>query len=441
MEQDINNKIDNGLLNHNKKSLTSFKKFKDSRTAISLMAIFVLIIVFFGGMVIGLNRQINFEQDNLDNPKIGQVLNTDVLPEYLSKDVNFKIFWKVWDIVKGKYIDRDKITETQLFYGALKGTVAALSDPYSVFLPPEDTKKFDEELAGKFEGIGAEIGIKNDRLTIIAPLPESPAEKANLKPLDEVMAIDDLDTTGISLDEAVKLIRGEKGTQVTLSIRRKSEDTLLKIIITREEIKVISVRFNMKDENVAYLQITNFNSDTTSVFSEKVNELLTKSPKGIILDLRNNPGGYLNGAVDIAGYWVENGQLVVKEDFNNPELNQEYLSQGRAQLKNIPTVVLVNQGSASASEIVAGALQDYKLATIVGMQTFGKGSVQELEKLSDGSSIKLTIARWLTPDGRLIDKDGINPDIEIDLTKDDYNANRDPQLEKALEIIKNPKPE
>lgn len=394
----------------------------------------LIIISLFVGIVIGLNKQIGSTTDQNNGQTLGRVLNTDTLPDYLTKDVNFKVFWKVWDIIKNKYIGRDTITDAQLFYGALKGTVEALEDPYSVFLNPKSSKEFSQELEGKFEGIGAEIGIRKERLTIIAPLPDSPAAKAGLKSLDKITAIDDIDTTDLSLDEAIQLIRGNKGTPVTLTVQREGQTDLLKITIVRDTIKINSVSLEYKD-NIAYLKISNFNSDTGGLFLESANDILSKSPKGIILDLRNNPGGYLDTAVELSGYWVPSGETVVKEEMSNAELNQEYRSHGNAQLKNFKTVVLINGGSASASEIMAGALQDWQLAKVVGINSFGKGSVQELEQLSDGSSLKITIARWLTPQGRLIEENGITPDIEVELTEEDYNNNRDPQLDKAKEII------
>ena len=420
--------------NNKQLSPTTYKQKPRTKVIIFGLIAILIIISFFIGIVVGLNKQILDITDNGQLSKFGRVLNTDSLPDYLTKDVNFKIFWKVWDIIRNKYIDRDSITDAQLFYGALKGSVAALEDPYSVFLNPQTSKEFSDELQGKFEGIGAEIDIKDNRLTIIAPLPDSPAEKAGIKPLDKVVAVDNIDTTGMSLYEAVKLIRGDKGTEVTLTITRDEGKELHKITITRDTIKIISVRYEDK-KGIAYIKVTNFNSDTNSLFLETVNKVIKSSPKGIVLDLRNNPGGYLDIAVQLAGYWVEKGKVVVKEEFNEPGLNQEYLSSGQAQLKNYKTVILVNGGSASASEIVSGALQDYNLAQIVGTQTFGKGSVQELEKLSDGSSIKITVARWLTPQGRLIEGNGIAPDIEIELTEEDYDNEKDPQLNKAIELI------
>ncbi|PIT90390.1 MAG: S41 family peptidase [Candidatus Komeilibacteria bacterium CG10_big_fil_rev_8_21_14_0_10_41_13] len=402
--------------------------------------IVLMVICFFIGMAIGLNRQIDDSLSQGSGSNVGRVLNTDSLPDYLAKDVNFKIFWKAWDIVKNKYIDRDKVTDAQLFYGALRGSLAALEDPYSVFLNPESSKEFSEELEGKFEGIGAEIGIRDKRLTIIAPLPDSPAEKGGLKSLDRILAIDGIDTTGMSLDEAVKLIRGDKGTEVVLTISHSGNEDINDVSIVRDTIRVKSVSYEDKD-GIAYIKVSNFNADTSGLFVEAVNQAIQLNPKGLIIDLRSNPGGYLETAVNLASYWLPRGEVVVKEEFNDPSLNHNYLSTGSAQLKDIKTVILVNVGSASASEILAGALQDYGLATIVGTQTFGKGSVQELEKLSDGSSIKITIARWLTPQGRLIEQNGITPDVEIDLTEEDWNEGRDPQLDKAIEIINNPEAE
>ncbi len=403
---------------------------------IYIIVIIIIIITFFIGIVVGLNKQISDINGLGDVSSTGRVLNTDSLPDYLTKDVNFKIFWKVWDIIKNKYVDRDQITDAQLFYGALRGAVASLNDPYSIFLNPEGSKEFNDELNGKFEGIGAEIGMRNDILTIISPLQDSPAEKAGLKSLDKIMEIDGINTIGMSLDQAVNLIRGDKGTEVILTIARDGVNEFKKITVIRDTIKIKSVTLQDK-EGYSYIKVTNFNSDTSSAFFDIVNQVIQQSPKGIILDLRNNPGGFLDTAIDLSGYWVPKEEIVVKEEFNDPDLNQNFFSSGNAQLKEFNTVILVNQGSASASEIVSGALQDHELATIVGETTFGKGSVQELEKLSDGSSIKITISRWVTPFGRTIDKNGIIPDIEIELTQENYDNGEDPQLDKALEILNN----
>ena len=331
------------------------------------------------------------------------------------------------------FVDKDKISDKKLFYGALHGMVASIGDPYTVFMDPKIAKEFNEDLAGAFEGIGAEIGIKKDVLTIIAPLPGMPAEKAGLMAGDKVLAIDGETTAGILIDEAVNRIRGESGTEVVLSITRDGGKTIEDISVIRGKITVSSVRTNARDDNIFVITITNFNDDTKSLFDKAVHEAIEKNPRGIILDLRNNPGGYLDTAIEVASEWVEEGD-VVSEKYTDENII-EHLARGRARLKGFPTVVLVNQGSASASEIVAGALQDYKIAAIIGKTTFGKGSVQTLNKFNDGSSIKVTVAKWLTPSGRSINDEGIEPDETIDLTVEDFTNDIDPQMDRAIEIL------
>ncbi len=400
---------------------------------------FVLILLlmsasFFGGISVVTDDTIEgLAQET--TVYVGKVLGkyNETDDGLLTQDIDFDLFWEVWDQLEKKYVDHDEVTEKQLFYGALKGLTSAVGDPYTVFMDPVISKEFRDDLAGTFEGIGAEIGIKNDILTIVAPLPDMPAEKSGLLAGDQVYAIDGDSTMGISIDEAVNKIRGEKGTPVVLTIYRDDFDVPEEIEITRGKITVSSVRTTLRDDNIFVVKITNFNEDTKSKFDLAIAEIIKSEPLGIIIDLRNNPGGYLDTAIEMASEWVEDGTIVV-EQFSE-DRKSDYLARGRARLKDYNTVVLVNQGSASASEIVAGALQDTAEAKIVGKQTFGKGSVQTLETLSDGSSLKITVAKWLTPKGRSINDEGIAPDIQIDLTLDDYNANVDPQLEKAVEIL------
>jgi len=352
-----------------------------------------------------------------------------------SDDVfDFNLYWEVWDSLKQNHVDKNKIKNKDLFYGSLKGMAAAVNDPYTVFMDPTDAKEFADDLAGTFEGIGAEVGMRNDTITIIAPLDGMPAQKAGLRAGDKVYAIDGKSTIGLTVDEAVKAIRGKKGTQVKLTILRGSGAKVQDISITRDTIIVKSVKTEMRSDGIFVIKVTNFNDDTLNLFNVAVSEALLKSPKGIILDLRNNPGGYLDTAVAMASEWVEAGP-VVAEQFSDNKRN-EYPSNGRARLKNIPTVVLVNGGSASASEIVAGALRDYKKATLVGEQTYGKGSVQSLQDLSDGSALKITIAKWLTPAGDAINEKGIAPSVVIKLEQKDVDKNVDPQMNKALELLK-----
>lgn len=362
----------------------------------------------------------------------GRVQNADQAPpEYLSRDVDFGLYWRVWNLLKDRYLKRP-VSDTQLFYGSLEGMVEALGDPYTVFLDPETTTQFTDELAGKFEGIGAEIGIKDDFLTIIAPLPDTPASRAGLAAGDHIVRIDSVETEGMAVEEAVTRIRGPRGTAVMLSIFREGFTEPRDFTITRDEITVKSVRFEVRDDGVAVIRIFQFGEDTAADFEQAIFNILTKDPRGIILDLRNNPGGFLDAAVEVAGEWVPRSSLVVTEQ---NESRIEFRSEGSARLKEIPTVVLVNGGSASASEILAGALQDYKYATVIGTQTFGKGSVQDFQIFDDGSAVKFTVAEWLTPLGRSITAVGIMPDETIELTEEDLEARRDPQLDRAVELL------
>ncbi len=402
--------------------------------------IIILIIIsasFYGGMIFSKKSEIDERLVNKETVFVGDVLNKyeDYKKENASSDVDFDLFWEVWDAIKEKYADADELKDKEMFYGALRGLAASTGDPYTVFMNPVISKEFSDDLKGTFEGIGAEIGIKGNVLTIIAPLTDMPAQKEGLRSGDKVLKINNEDTTGITLDEAVNKIRGPKGTEVTLNIWRESFEEPKDFTITRGKIIVKSVKWEMKNDDIMLIEISHFNSDTKELFSRAVQDVVKEEPQGIILDLRNNPGGYLQTAIDVASEWIEN-EIVVVEEFSEDNKN-EYLSRGRARLKDYPTVILVNQGSASASEIVAGALQDYEKAEIVGMQTFGKGSVQELVELSNGSSIKITVAKWLTPEGTNISEEGIAPDEELELTKEDYENNLDPQMDKAVEILIN----
>lgn len=410
----------------------NFKIAEKYKFILKYTTVYIVVVLmlgsFLGGLAIGGREGRKEAKKEVFG---GAVLDKEKLPEYLSKDVDFNLFWEVWSLVQKNYVHQP-VADTKLFYGALSGLVSALDDPYSVFFDPETAEKFQQELEGTFSGIGAELGIKEKQLTIIAPLPDTPAARAGLKAGDKIFAIDGKETTEMALDYAVSLIRGPEGTLVTLTIWREGFERPQDFKITRGKIEIASVKWEMRGD-IAYIEINHFNEDTSGRFNQAVNELITKNPKGLILDLRNNPGGFLSTAVEIAGEWIEKNVVVI-EQRDDGEKNEEK-SDGLARLQGLKTVVLVNEGSASASEIVAGALQDYEKATLVGKKTFGKGSVQNLEPLSDGSAVKITVAEWLTPKGRHIDKEGIMPDVEVDLTEDDYSANRDPQLDKAIEIL------
>ena len=314
--------------------------------------------------------------------------------------------------------------------------VRGLDDPYSVFLKPDLAKKFREDMRGSFEGVGMEIGIKNKQLTVIAPLPDTPAEKAGLRAGDEIYAVDGEPTSGMPIDMAVSLIRGEKGTPVTLTIWRDSWGEFRDIEIIRDTIQIKTVSFKQQTPQIAYFKIAHFSEGTLNEFKEAVQKIDKSNLRGIILDLRSNPGGYLETAVEIAGWWVEKGKKrIVVSSRNNIHQERVYKTEGKGDFANLKTVVLIDNGSASGSEILAGALQDWEKATLIGETTFGKGSVQILNPLPDGSALKLTVAYWYTPKGRSIRKEGINPDIEVPFTEEDYKKGRDPQLEKAIEIL------
>ena len=400
-----------------------------------IIAIVAAIALFVTGFFIGKGKtEIIVVNEKGEPTKSGEVvINRSQVKEYLSKDVDFDLFLTVWDMLTERYVDHDDISPTKLFYGALEGLVASLDDPYSVFLTPKISEEFVESLNGRFEGIGAEIAIKNNILTVVNPLNGSPAKAAGLKAKDLIVEIDSVSTEDMRLDEAVSRIRGEKGTEVVLTVVRGGEDDRLDIGIIRDTIKVESVSWEMKDENIAYIEMTNFNQDTTDLFREIQKEVVKENPRGLVFDLRNNSGGFLQTAVDVVSAWEHNKLVVAEKGVNGQQ--KQYFSNGQALLAGIPTVVLINGGSASASEIVAGALQDYASAYLIGEQSFGKGSVQVLEDFQDGSSLKFTIARWFTPNDRSIDKEGIEPDEVVELTEEDFNNDEDPQLDKALEYL------
>ncbi|MEI7620060.1 MAG: S41 family peptidase [Candidatus Falkowbacteria bacterium] len=348
-------------------------------------------------------------------------------------DIDYNLYWKVWNTLKEQYVDKGKLDDQTLFYGALKGLVAATGDPYTVFMDPKENKQFEDDLAGTFEGIGAEIGIRDEVVTIISPLNDMPAAKAGLKAGDQIFAINGTSTANMTVDEAVRQIRGAKDTTVTLTIFRTGEKNTKDYTITRGIIVVKSIKTEMRSDGIYVISVSAFNNDTWGLFKSAVEDVLVKKPKGLVLDLRNNPGGYLDTAVDMSSEWVEEGPVVI-EKFSEDKQNK-YLTTGSAKLKDIPTVVLINKGSASASEIVAGALQDTKKATIVGEKSYGKGSVQSVVDLGNGSSLKITIAKWLTPKGLSINDQGITPDQVVEIKAEDIKADKDPQMQKAIDIL------
>lgn len=341
---------------------------------------------------------------------------------YLDKITN------IWNLLKQKYagsVDLEKASQ-----GAIDGMLKSLGDDYTTFFTATSSTSFIEDLNGNFEGIGVEISLKNNIITIVSVLPNTPAESAGLKANDIISAIDGKSTVNMNTEDASKLIRGAAGTEVVLGITRAG--TLMNISVIRGSIHFDSVSTSSLENNIAYIKMRTFSLNSPELMNKVADQILASNSKGIILDLRGNPGGYLDTAVRIAGLWIDNN-IIVKQKTKDQSEPVDIKSSGVAKLKNVKTVVLVDGGSASASEILAGALQDYGIAKLVGEKTYGKGSVQDFSTLSDGSSIKITIAKWFTPRARTIDKIGIVPDFVI---SNNLNSDIDLQLNKAIELLR-----
>ena len=358
-----------------------------------------------------------------------------------SSSANISLLCDVYHRLEEKFVDKTKIDDQKMIYGAASGMVRSIGDPYTVFFTPTETKHFKEDVKGTFEGVGMEIGIKKNQLQVIAPLEGTPAQKAGLRAGDKILEINGTSTSDLTIDQAADLIRGPKGTEVELTIFRENWKQPKKIRIVRGVIKIPSLKLEIKDAKggkIAYVKLYQFSEMAEEDFSKAADKILESSAKKIILDLRNNPGGYLVVSQQIAGWFLKKGDIVVIEDFGGKKKQKIYRSKGPSVFVNYPVVVLINNGSASASEILAGALRDNRRIKLIGETSFGKGSVQELiGGLKNNSSLKVTVAKWLTPKGRSINEKGLKPDIEVKMTEKDYEEGKDPQLEKALEIINN----
>lgn len=390
-------------------------------------------IIFVSGYYFGIN---GFK---LDTGTFPQVKISRSLPKNQS-DVDFALFWKVWDTIDSSYYDKSKIDVSKMVYGAISGMTAALGDPYTAFLSPEENKVVEEDLSGSFQGVGIQIGFKGKNLAVIAPLPNSPAERAGLKAGDLIIGIIDeenkieMNTSGINLNDAVKVIRGKAGTKVTLVLLRGDSTEAIKKEITREAIDVPSVVVSyLENDTIAHIKLLKFGADTDAEWAKVVNEVTTHQPQitSLILDLRNNPGGYLQGSVDIAGEFVKKDSVIVIEDRGGTN-RTEYKTDRTGKFGNMKVVILVNGGSASASEILAGALSEIKGYKLIGDKTFGKGTIQEPLQLDKGSSLHLTIAKWLTPKGTWVHEKGLEPDIKVE---DDDTTEVDEQLQEAIKQL------
>jgi carboxyl-terminal processing protease len=405
------------------KYLIMFKKYK-----VSLITGLLVVFAFLVGLGIGAKefstRKTVFNIQN--NEKQSAV------------KVDMNNFWKAWDLLENKFVPskgKTLISDDEKLWGSIKGLASSYGDPYTVFMPPEDAKIFDGDVSGSFEGVGMELGMRDGIITVVSPLKGTPAYKAGVKSGDKLLFINGTSTEGMSTDWAVKIIRGTAGTPVKIKFyREKTAETFEKDIV-RARIDIPTIETEVKGD-VFVLKLYNFYAPSSELFKGALKEFIDSGKTKLVLDLRGNPGGYLESSVDIASWFLPLGKTIVREDFGNNTEETVYRSKGYDIFnENLRMVILVNEGSASASEILAGALKEQGKAKLVGTKTFGKGSVQEVLRLDGGASLKVTIARWLTPLGNSISENGLTPDYKVDITDKDVTAGRDPQLEKALEVV------
>jgi len=380
-------------------------------------------------------EQLNELSERLELLYTGKTGTGSVLADP-EKEVDISLLWGVWRLLIKHYISSENLDQRAMVYGAVGGLTRAVGDPYTTFMTPVENKEFHQSLQGKLEGIGAELTMRNEQVVVVVPLKGSPAEEAGLEPEDVILKVDDVDIAGETLNQVVDRIRGPQGTSVTLTILREGENDLLTLSILRARITIPSTQQELKltgSGTLGYIQLNQFGDGTVGEVREALRALRAENPKGIILDVRSNGGGYLEGAVEIASMFLSQGKVVTVERRDGEPTNH-YVS-GRPSDPTIPLAILINEGSASASEILAGALQDSDRAKVIGKQSFGKGTVQEVFDLPGNASVRITIAKWLTPLGHDLGSAGVTPDIEVDLTREDVAAGRDPQLSAAMEWL------
>lgn len=383
--------------------------------------------IFIFGYVLGQKTQFlgqgtfpKIQIANRDSPKVTQV--------------DFALFWNVWDRISEQYLEKGAVDPQKLLYGAISGMVQALGDPYSAFLTPEQNREVRQELSGFYEGVGIQLGAKDSRIVVIAPLSGTPAEKKGVLAGDVILKIDDRDTTGVALPEAVSLIRGKAGTSVSLTLQRESKDPF-KLVLERARIELKSVELSFLDTpkgKVAILKLSRFSSETPEEWDRAVSEIVAKEAKGLVLDVRNNPGGFLSGSVYIGSEFLK-GRIVGQVGRDGQK--RYFEADRKGKLLDMPLTVIINRGSASAAEIVAGAISERGRAKLVGEQSFGKGTVQDAQELEGGAGLHLTVAKWLLPSGKDINGSGLKPDIEVKRTEDDITSGRDPQKDKGVERV------
>ena len=398
----------------------------------------LLSAVIFGIVIFVLGYQLG-QQNFRVALQGGRVSFTNQAPPKEEK-VDFKLFWDVYTSIQENFYDKTKIDGQKILYGAIQGMVDSLGDPYTSFLNPEQNKAVKGELAGTYEGVGIQLGYKDSQMVVISPLDGTPAKAAGVKAGDLILKIGDKSSDGISLPDAVSMIRGAAGTEIEMTFRREGTSAPYVLKLTRAKIQVKSVEFTDKGGGIGYIKLSRFADNTNAEWSAVVDQVVGAGSKAVILDVRDNPGGYLNSSVFISSEFISSG-TIVKQESGNQVKNFDVFRTGR--LLSIPVVVLMNKGSASASEIVAGAIQDYGRGVLVGEQSFGKGTIQEVEDVSCQElpgqvcpSLHLTTAKWLTPKGRWVNSTGLTPDIKVELKEEDFKAGRDPQLQRAIEAAK-----
>lgn len=395
---------------------------QDRKIVIFLVALPALIFAFFIGMYVG-------GGDTTGGSALGDE-NSAI------SDDQFAPFWKAWRELDDKYVAAASTTPQERVWGSIQGLAASYGDPYTVFFPPVEAKMFAEEISGNFEGVGMEIGVKDKQLQVVAPIKNSPAERAGVKAGDLILKIDEKSTVDMSTDAAVKLIRGAKGTAVKITFLPKGAAKPIERTIIRDIIDIPTIDTERKDGGVFVIRLYSFTANSANLFRNALREFVVSGDKKLILDLRGNPGGYLDASWDMASWFLPAGKTVVTEDFGGNADPKVYRSKGYDIFtKNLKMIVLVDGGSASASEILAGALQENGVAKLVGTKTFGKGSVQQLISITSDTSLKVTIARWLTPSGHNLSHDGLEPDYKVEPTEKDIADKNDVQMAKAVEIL------
>ncbi len=396
---------------------TSFRK------RIQFITVACLLFVIFGsGFYVGKN--------SVQVTSVASVFGGSV-----EDTADLQAFWKVWKMIDEKSPDAKNVSSQDRVYGAITGLASSLGDPYTVFFPPKENQAFQDQIQGSFSGVGMEIGLnKNSMLTVIAPLKDTPAYKAGLKPGDVIVKINGTKTDGMSIDQAISQIRGKEGTQVTIQIYREAEKKPRDVTLTRAVINVPVLETELRKDGIFVIRLYTFTADSGTRFQKAIQQFVESGSHKLIIDLRGNPGGYLDTAISMASYFLPASKVVVSEHFGESKPDTVYYSQGYNIFDNkLKTVILINGGSASASEILAGALKENGVATLVGETSFGKGSVQELVPVTADTSLKITVAKWLTPNGTSISKVGIIPDVVV--KPDAKNPKNDVQLKKAIEIL------